>query len=75
MGARALRAYAKAGEKALNRIAAERMHRAITRDFETLRLTDGRLAALFSDGSDRMLRYFAKPARKQRLKVMARRSG
>jgi hypothetical protein len=33
------------------------------------------LAALFSDGSDRMLRYFAKPVRKERLKGLAQRSG
>ena len=62
LGVRALRAYGKAGDKAWNRAAAERLHRAVAQDFETLRLTDTRLAALFSDGSDRMLRYFAKPS-------------
>jgi hypothetical protein len=75
LGGRALRAYAKAGDKAWNRATAERLHRAIARDLETLRFTDTRLAALFSDGSDRMLRYFAKPVRKERLKALARRSG
>ena len=75
LGVRALRAYAKAGDKAWNRSTAERLHRAIARDLETLRFTDTRLAALFSDGSDRMLRYFAKPVRKERLKALARRSG
>jgi hypothetical protein len=75
LGTRALRAYGKAGDKAWNRITVERLHRAIAGDIETLRLTDGRLAALYSDGNDRMLRYFAKPVQKQRLKVMARRSG
>lgn len=75
LGNRALRGYAKAGDKAWNRVTAERLHRAIARDLETLRFTDTRLAALFSDGSDRMLRYFAKPARKERLKTLARRSG
>ncbi len=75
MGTRALRAYAKAGDKAWNRATAERLHRTIARDLETLRFTDIRLAALFSDGSDRMLRYFAKPVRKERLKALARRSG
>jgi len=75
LGVRALRAYAKAGDKAWNRATAERLHRAIARDLEALRLTDTRLAALFSDGSDRMLRYFAKPIRKERLKALARRSG
>jgi hypothetical protein len=75
LGVRALRAYAKAGDKAWNRATAERLHRAIARDLETLRFTDTRLAALFSDGSDRMLRYFAKPIRKEQLKTLARRSG
>ena len=67
--------YAKAGDKAWNRATAERLHRTIARDLETLRFTDTRLAALFSDGSDRMLRYFAKPVRKERLKTLAQRSG
>jgi hypothetical protein len=75
LGVRALRAYAKAGDKAWNRATAERLHRAIARDLETLRFTDSRLAALFSDGSDRMLRYFAKPVRKERLNALAQRSG
>jgi len=75
LGVRALRAYAKAGDKAWNRATAERLHRAIVRDLEMLRFTDTRLAALLSDGSDRMLRYFAKPVRTERLKALARRSG
>ena len=75
LGVRALRAYAKAGDKAWNRATAERMHRAIARDLQTLRFTDTRLAALFSDGSDGMLRYFAKPVRKEHSKALARRSG
>ena len=75
LGERTLRAYRKAGDKAWNRGAAELLQRAVAEDFETLRKTDSRLAALFSDGGERMLRYFAKPAQKQRLKVMARRSG
>ena len=75
LGERTLRAYGKAGDKAWNRAAAEQLRRAIAEDFETLLQTDGRLAALFSDGDERMLRYFAKPARKQSLKVLARRSG
>ena len=75
LGQRTLRAYGKAGDKAWNRAAAEQLQRAVAADFETLRQTDTRLAALFSDGGERMLRYFAKPAQKQRLKVMARRSG
>lgn len=72
LGSRALKAYSKAGDKAWDRSAAERLHRGIARDLEALRLSDSRLAALFSDGSDRMLRFFAKPVRKERLKVMAR---
>ncbi|MEO8050123.1 MAG: hypothetical protein ABI833_06875 [Acidobacteriota bacterium] len=75
LGVRSLRAYAKAGDKAWNRATAERLHRAIARDLETLRFTDSRLAALFTDGSDRMLRYFAKPVRKEQMKVLAQRSG
>lgn len=75
LGERTLRAYGKAGDKAWKRAAAEQLQGAEAEDFETLRQTDTRLAALFSDGGERMLRYFAKPAQKQRLKVMARRSG
>jgi|GEM_PF-1171074 len=75
LGVRALRGYAKAGDKAWNRATAERLQRAIAPRAETLRFTDTRLAALFSDGSDRMLRYFAKPVRKERLKALALRSG
>jgi hypothetical protein len=75
LGERTLQAYGKAGDKACNRVAAEQFHRAVANDFETLRQTDSRLAALFADGGERMLRYFAKPAQKQRLKVLARRSG
>ena len=58
MGARALRAYGKAGDKAWNRTAAENLHRAIERDFETIRLTDPRLAMLYSDGVGSMRRFF-----------------
>jgi hypothetical protein len=56
-GARALRAYAKAGDKAWNRTAAENLHHAIERDLEALRLTDSRLAVLFSDGAGCMQRF------------------
>lgn len=75
LGERTLRAYGKAGDKAWNRAEAEQLQRAVAEDCEILRQTDTRLAALFSDGGERMLRYFAKPAQKPRLKVMARRSG
>ena len=75
LGIRALRGYGKAGNKAWNRSDAERLDRAIVHDFETLRLTDTRLAALFTDGNERMLRYFAKPVSSARLKVLEQRSG
>ncbi|MDP8991027.1 MAG: DUF2520 domain-containing protein [Acidobacteriota bacterium] len=75
LGERTLRAYGKAGDKAWTRAAAEQLRRAVAEDLEALHQTDTRLAALFSDGGERMLRYFAKPAQKQRLKVMARGSG
>jgi predicted short-subunit dehydrogenase-like oxidoreductase (DUF2520 family) len=62
LGTRALRAYAKAGEKAWNAAAAERLHRAIERDLETIRLTDERLAEMHSG---RILLSCQKPAQKQ----------
>lgn len=58
LAARALRAYAKAGDKAWNQAAAENLHRAIERDLEAIRLTDPRLAALYSDGAGAMRRFF-----------------
>jgi Domain of unknown function (DUF2520) len=64
---RALRAYAKAGDKAWNGAAAENLHRAIERDLETLRLTDPRLAMLYSSGAGCLRRFFHErkgPARK-----------
>jgi hypothetical protein len=70
-GTRALRAYGKAGNKALDRVAAQRSNREVARYLETLRLTDIRIAALFTDGNDRLLRYFAKPVRRQKFRVMA----
>ena len=57
-GVRALRAYAKAGDKAWNPAAAENLHSAIERDLEALRLTDPRLALLYSDGAGLMRRFF-----------------
>jgi len=33
----------------------------IAQDLETLQLTDTRFGSTFSDGNERMLRYFAKP--------------
>jgi predicted short-subunit dehydrogenase-like oxidoreductase (DUF2520 family) len=66
LGTHALRAYSKAGDKAWNRVSAEHLHHAIERDLDVLRLTDSRLAALYSEGAERMLRFFAKPAQKER---------
>jgi hypothetical protein len=58
LGARALRAYGKAGDKAWNRAAAEDLHRAIERDLEAIRLTDPRLAMLYSEGAGCLQRFF-----------------
>jgi predicted short-subunit dehydrogenase-like oxidoreductase (DUF2520 family) len=58
LGARALRAYGKAGDKAWNRAAAERLHRAIERDLEVIRLTDPRLAILYSTGAGCLQHFF-----------------
>lgn len=57
-GVRALRAYGKAGDKAWNRAAAENLHGAIERDLEAIRMTDPRLAALYSDGAGGIPRFF-----------------
>jgi hypothetical protein len=57
-GARALRAYGKAGDKAWNRVAAENLHRAIEPDLEAIRLTDPRLAMLYSNGAGCLQRFF-----------------
>jgi hypothetical protein len=59
LGSRALRAYAKAGAKAWSRADAERLYRAIEPDMETLRLTDRRLAALYTDSVEALLRSFS----------------
>jgi hypothetical protein len=58
LGARALRAYDKAGDKAWNRAAAEHLHRAIERDLEVIRLTDPRLAMLYSTGAGCLQHFF-----------------
>ena len=75
LGSRALRAYAKAGAKSWSQTDAERLHRAIEADMETLRLTDHRLAALFTDNVERLLRSFsARTPAKSLAKVAARRA-
>jgi hypothetical protein len=58
LGARALRAYAKAGDKSWNRAAAESLLRAIERDLHAIRLTDPRRALLYSDGAGCIGRFF-----------------
>ncbi len=58
LGGRALRAYAKAGPKAWSPSAAENLRLSISRDLDTIRGTDPKLAALYADGVDQALRYF-----------------
>jgi hypothetical protein len=75
LGSRALRGYAKAGAKAWSRADADRMYRAIESDMETIRLTDRRLAALYTDSVEGLLRSFATPrAAKPMVKAAARRA-
>lgn len=58
LGARALRAYAKAGPKAWSPTAANRLRLSIARDLDTIRGVDPRLAALYADGVEQALSYF-----------------
>jgi predicted short-subunit dehydrogenase-like oxidoreductase (DUF2520 family) len=58
LGTRALRAYVKAGPKAWSPSQAQRLVLSITRDLDTIRGADPRLAALYADGVDQALRYF-----------------
>ncbi len=58
LGSRALRAYAKAGPKAWSPAAAERLRLSVTRDLETIRGVDSKLADLYADGVQQALRYF-----------------
>jgi len=58
LATRALRAYRKAGDKAWSRPAAEQLHRAIEQDMEAIRLTDPRLAILYSTGAGCLHRFF-----------------
>jgi hypothetical protein len=58
LGSRALRAYAKAGPKAWSPTAADRLRLSITRDLDTIRGVDPKLAALYADGVAQALRYF-----------------
>jgi hypothetical protein len=58
LGARALRAYAKAGPKAWSPSASARLRLSVARDLDTIFGVDPRLAALYSSGVDLALRYF-----------------
>ncbi|MGA3188777.1 MAG: hypothetical protein ABSF22_16865 [Bryobacteraceae bacterium] len=59
LGGRALRAYTKGGAKAWSPTAANDLHLSMSRDLDTIRAADPRLAALYSDGVEQALRYFA----------------
>jgi hypothetical protein len=58
LGGRTLRSYAKAGPKAWSPTAADRLRLSISRDLDTIRGVDPRLAALYTDGVEQALRYF-----------------
>jgi hypothetical protein len=58
LGGRTLRSYAKAGPKAWSPTAADRLQLSISRDLDTIRGVDPRLAALYTDGVEQALRYF-----------------
>jgi predicted short-subunit dehydrogenase-like oxidoreductase (DUF2520 family) len=59
LGSRALRSYEKAGQKAWKPAAAESFHRVLQRDIDALRLTDRRLAMLYSESFDQLMQFFA----------------
>lgn len=58
LGSRALRAYAKAGAKAWSPAAAGLLQLSVSRDLDTIRSVDARLAVLYEDGVEQALRYF-----------------
>lgn len=71
LGSRALRSYEKAGQKAWNPAAAERLHRFLETDLDSLLRTDRRLAILYSKGFDQLLQFFAvEPKRVQRRRAV-----
>jgi hypothetical protein len=61
LGARALRAYGKAGHKAWRRTAVDGLHHAVESDLETIRSADPHLAALYQTGIEQALGYFENP--------------
>ena len=58
LGGRALRSYIKAGRKAWGPSAAESLRLSVTRDLDTIRGVDPKLAALYAEGVEQALRYF-----------------
>ena len=58
LGTRALRNYGKAGDKAWNGAASDSLQRAIERNLDAIRLTDPRLALLYSNGAGALQRFF-----------------
>lgn len=66
LGTKALRAYGKAGPKAWKRASAERVHRAIENDIQSLRLTNPKLAALCLEGFATSVKFFAGHSQAQR---------
>lgn len=61
LGARALRGYEKAGQRSWSQTDADRLYQAIEADMDAIRLTDHRLAALYTDNAERLLRLFSNP--------------
>jgi hypothetical protein len=58
LGARALRAYAKAGPKAWSPAAAAQLRQSIDNDLPTIRNADEKLASLYAKGVEQALQYF-----------------
>ena len=79
LGSRALQAYGKAGDKAWNRAAAQRLRGAVQRDLESIRLTDPRIAALYTEKIQYVRHNFSSPPPRksdnlQKFKTIANRS-
>lgn len=58
LGTRALRNYSKAGDKAWNGAASDSLQRAIERNLDAIRLTDPRLAMLYSNSAGTLQHFF-----------------
>jgi len=61
LASKALRSYAKAGTRAWDQRDAERVRHVIESDFDSLRRADHRLAAIYSEAAERLLRMFSQP--------------